>query len=256
MGWIVRFAPAEAPRLRLFCFPYAGSGASVYRLWNTLLPPDIEVCAVQPPGRENHFGTPPITSMPRLVDGVRAAIAPLLDRPFAFFGHSLGAVVAYETALALARDTGVEPHLLIVSGHRAPHLPPTRPRIRHLPDAEFLREIVLLNGMAPELLENRELVEFFLPVLRADFELAESYGAPLAADLRCPLLALGSRDDYVSEAAIEAWAAATTGPANTRIFDGDHFYLNTHRSALVAAVGAAVQQQLDVWTTGLSPRPI
>lgn len=183
--------------------------------------------------------------MRTLLDEIVVAVAPLLDCPFAFFGHSLGAIVAYEVALALERGAGLGPVLLIPSGHRAPHLPPTRPPIAHLPDEAFLAELILLNGMAPELLENRELVELLLPAVRADLGLAEAYEATEGQRLHSPLLALGAENDaYVSADAIAAWRGVTEGPFASQIFPGDHFYLNTSRSELLTTIAAAIDRQL------------
>ena len=248
-GLIVRFQPVAAPRARLLCFPHAGGGAGIYRPWVSELPREIDVCAVQPPGRERSFGAAPITSMRALVGAIVEAIGPLLDVPIALFGHSLGAIVAYETALALTRD-GVDPLSLTVSSHRAPHLPSPRPPIAHLPDAEFLNEVVLLGGIPPEVVESQELVELVMPVLRADFRLAETYHAPLDVALRCPVLAIGARCDYVSEEAVAAWRAVTRGPFAWRMFAGDHFYINTERTALIACIAGMLDRQLAACETG------
>src|SRR5262245_27618913 len=129
--WIVRFGQRPHARMRLFCFPYAGSGASVYRAWPEQLPPDVELCAVQMPGREGRYAEPLLTDVHALTPPLCAGIAPYLDRPFAFFGHSLGALVAYETTVRLAREQGLSPAMLFVSGHRAPHLPRTHEPIHH-----------------------------------------------------------------------------------------------------------------------------
>jgi medium-chain acyl-[acyl-carrier-protein] hydrolase len=250
-GLIVRFPVQARPRSRLFCFPYAGGGAAVYRPWVPELPGTIEVCAVQLPGRESTFGEPPITSMRSLIAAIVDEIGPLLDVPFAFFGHSLGSIIAYETALALMGEA-VDPLCLIVSGHRAPQLPSPRAPIAHLPDADFLEEVSRLGGIPAEVLESPELLELVLPVLRADFALAETYHAPLEVALRCPVLALGSRSDYVSEEAIAAWREVTRGPFEWRMFSGGHFYINTGRAALIACVADALDQRLAC-ETGLLP---
>jgi medium-chain acyl-[acyl-carrier-protein] hydrolase len=251
-GLIVRFQPTPAPRVRLLCFPHAGGGTAIYRPWISELPGNIEVCAVQPPGREGSFGAPPITSMRALVAAIVEAILPLSDLPIALFGHSLGAIVAYETALSLLRE-GIDPLALVVSSHRAPHLPSPRPPIAHLPDADFLDEVVRLGGIPPEVLASSELIELILPVLRTDFHLAESYHAPLEVALRAPVLALGSRSDYVSEEAIAAWRAVTCGSFSWRMFAGDHFYINTERRALTACVADLLERRLAACETGPSP---
>lgn len=232
---IVRPRPDAAARLRLFCFPYAGGGASVYRRWTTELPAWIELCAVQPPGREERIGVAPIADLTRIVDDVADAMTPLLDRPFAIFGHSLGAALGYETARVLARRGAPEPLLLVVSGHRAPHAPRVRPPIYALPDAEFLDAIFRLDGTPADVLQSEELVALLLPALRADFTLADTYEPSSSQPLACPVRALGGAGDpFVSEAALAAWAEVTRGAFGMRMFAGGHFYLNTQRGRLIA----------------------
>ena len=245
--------PDPAARMRLFTFPYAGGGAGIYRPWSDLLPSWIDVCAVQPPGREGRFGTAPITDMPTLIQGVTAALLPLLDRPFAFFGHSLGSLLAYETALAIARKGAPAPLLLIVSGHVAPQLPPLRPPVYALPDDVLLREIARLNGTSTEVLQNPEILELFLPLLRADFQLADTYIAPAGEQLTCPIMALGSDDDdYLNAASLAAWGELTCGSFETHMFEGDHFYINSRRAALIAHITPALVQRFAACQSGPS----
>lgn len=238
-GWIVRPEPRARARFRLFCFPYAGSGASAYHAWAAHMPAEVEVCGVQPPGRESRFGEPPFTQVRTLVGPLCDGISTFLDRPFAFFGHSLGAVVAYEAALALARDHRLSPSVLFVSGHRAPHLPPDRPPIHHLPEPAFLDELRRLNGTPAEVFADTELLEVVLPQLRADFQMADTYAPSSSARLACPVVALGSTgDDHVSPATLEPWREVTTGPFQLTMLPGDHFYLKRHRSMLLDLVTA------------------
>ena len=252
-NWIIRSAKPSA-RMRLFCFPYAGGGAGVYRPWRDAVPDAVEVCAIAPPGREGSFGIPAITDMATLVSGVVHAMDGLLDLPFALFGHSLGSLVAYETALALAHQGRGEPLLLIVSGRGAPHIPSTRPPVYQLPDNVLVNEIARLGGTAAEILEHPEIVELFLPTLRADFQLSDTYRAPESGQLSSPVLALGSHgDDYFTEDALHAWGSVTRGSFSTRMFPGGHFYLNTERDALLDLVGTALLQRLKAWQTGPAP---
>jgi medium-chain acyl-[acyl-carrier-protein] hydrolase len=199
----------------------------------------VEVCAVQPPGREGRYGEPLFTDLPALSRALADGLVPLLDRPFAFFGHSLGALVAYETVRALGRDRHVAPVLLALSGHREPHLPPTHPPIHHLPRPAFLAELQRLNGTPEEVLANAELLDLVLPPLRADLAMAETYAPPPGGDLTCPVLAIGSlADDRVSPATLEPWRGITTGPFELVMLPGDHFYLKTHRAALLDLLAA------------------
>lgn len=232
--WVVRFRHQPQARLKLFCLPYAGAGASAYGAWPAGLPDTVEVCAVQLPGREGRFGEPLFTDVRALIPALCDGIAPLLDGPFALFGHSLGAPLAYETALALGRDRRLSPARLFVSGHRAPHLPRQYPPIHQLPDRAFVEELRRLNGTPAEVFAAPELLELVLPVLRADFRMAETYTPSLDGELSCPLVALGStEDDRVSLATLEGWREMTTGPFEMVMFPGDHFYLKTQGPRLL-----------------------
>lgn len=232
--WIVRVRPRPAARLRLFCLPYAGAGASVYATWGAELPDEIEVCAVQLPGREGRFREPLVTDVHVLTRALCAGLASWLDRPFALFGHSMGAAIAYETARMLGRERGRPPAALFVSGHRAPHLPRQHPPLHQLPEGEFVEELRRLNGTPAEVLAGSELLDLMLPLLRADFEMAETYAPAEGGRLGCRVVAFGStEDDRVSLATLTPWHQTTTGPFAVAMFPGDHFYLKTHRARLL-----------------------
>ena len=175
--WLLCFAPRPSARLRLFCFSYAGAGAAMYRTWLDALPPTIELCAVQLPGRENRLREPAFASMQRLVDALVPALTPTMDRPFALFGHSMGALVAYEVARALyATPHAAQPLHLLVSGRRAPHLSDDEAPMRGLSDAQFVAEIGRRYGGIPaEVLRHQELLDLLLPSLRADIAAIETH---------------------------------------------------------------------------------
>ena len=235
--WIARFPPRPRARLRLFCVPYAGGSASAYRTWFEGLPATVEVCAVQLPGRETRYTEPLLTDARAAAGALADAIAPLLDRPFAFFGHSLGALVAWETVLALGRQRAVAPAVLFVSGHRAPHLPRDVGPIHDLPETLFVDELRRLNGTPVEVFADRELLRLVLPQLRADFRMAETYVPAPAGPLSCSVVALGgSEDERTPRRSLEAWREVTTGPFDVRLFPGDHFYFNRHRATVLGVV--------------------
>ena len=213
--------------MRLLCFPYAGGGASIYRTWPSSLPPEIEVLPVQLPGREARIREPAFTSLPPLIDGLLPALGRgLLDGPVAFFGHSMGALVAYELARAL-RDAGSpRPLHLFVSARRAPDLPARTAPIHALPEPEFRQRLRELNGTPEAVLEHPELMELLGPTLRADFTLIETYEPTSAPPLDCPITAFGGVDDPdVSEEEMAAWRRFTTAAFQLRMLPGDHFFL-------------------------------
>ncbi len=236
-SWLACPRPNPRANLRLFCFPYSGAGASIFYAWSDTLPATIEVCPVQLPGRGAQLAQPPFTRLPPLVQAVAQALLPYLDKPFAFFGHSLGALVSFELARYLCRQYNLDPTHLFVSGHNAPQVPDREPPIHALPEPEFVEKLRRLNGMNKEVLENVELMELLLPILRADFAVCETYVYQADEPLDCPISAFGGlQDEYVSRESLAAWREQTSDSFSLRMFPGDHFYLNTERPLLLRAL--------------------
>jgi medium-chain acyl-[acyl-carrier-protein] hydrolase len=232
-----RPAPATPPALRLFCLPYAGGGSGIFRGWPQELPPMIEVRPIQLPGRENRIGEKPARRIADLVPLIAEKLAPLLDRRFALFGHSMGALIAYSLTLELAARGAPAPAMLIVSARRAPHLPPARPPVYDLPDADFMGRLHELGGTPPEVLASPELMALFGPMLRADFALNDSFRPMPPPRVACPLAVFGAdSDSEVAAEALAAWREVAGGPFILRRFDGSHFFLNTARAEMLRAI--------------------
>lgn len=246
LSWFVRPHPRPTARIRLFCFPYAGVGASAYRGWAADLPAGIELCAVQPPGRETRLREAAIPDLRELVLALGECILPLLDRPFAFFGHSMGALTAFELARHLGRTGGGAPAFLFASARRAPRLPDTEPALHTLPDDTFVAEIQRRYGGIPEeVLRHRELVELLLPGLRADIQAVETYSYVAGDSLDCPILAFGgAQDSRATAQELEGWREESRGPFTLRMFAGGHFFLQSARVQVLAAIAAALRQPL------------
>ncbi|MGH3823291.1 MAG: thioesterase II family protein [Pseudonocardiaceae bacterium] len=227
--WVQISRPRPSARLRLICLPPAGGGASRYRDWPAHLPDDVEVVPVQLPGRENRFNEPPIESMKQLVGLLAEGLASYLTRPFALFGHSMGALIAFELIRRL-RPSGVVPVHLFASGYRAPHLPSRSPDWHTLPDPEFIAKIESLGGIPPELLADSECLDAMLPTLRSDCTLTETYVYRPQALLSCPVSAFGGlRDEEVFPEDVQAWSRHTTGSFRAHLLPGDHFFINSAR---------------------------
>ncbi len=225
--WFAVQKPARETRLRLFCFPYAGGTAQIYRAWGAGLPGTIEVCAAQIPGRGPRMNEAPYTNLAPLVEALTGAVAPLLDKPFAFFGHSMGAMIAFELARALQRERGVSPLHLFVSGRRAPQLPDDEPPTYNLPHDEFLEELRRLNGTPEEVLRHPEMMELLLPIIRADFSAVQTYDYRPGPPLDCPVTAFGGTEDHeVGRDDLEAWREQTSAGFSVQMFRGDHFFLH------------------------------
>ena len=233
-SWIACRKPNPQARLRLFCFPYVGTGASIFRTWSDGLPPDVEVCPVQFPGRGTRLMETPFTQLSPLVQALAQGLAPLMDKPFAFFGHSLGALVGFELARQLRRQSGVQPVRLFVSADRAPQAPRRHPPIHALPEPEFLLELRRLNGIPGKVFEDAEVMQIMLPALRADFAVYETYLYSTEPPLNCFISGFGGlQDQRVSRGELEAWCDQTSGSFALCMFPGDHFFLNTTQSRLL-----------------------
>jgi medium-chain acyl-[acyl-carrier-protein] hydrolase len=245
--WLVRFRPEVAPKLRLVCFPHAGVGAAVYRPWKESLPPGVEGLAVQLPGRENRLREPALRRLTEVVRGVSRALDELSpDVPTAFFGHSMGALIAYTTACHRLRAGRSTPVHLFVSGKLAPHRGDPRPSIHSLSDSAFVEQVqVRWNGIPAAVLEARELLELMLPTLRADITVVET--RELSDEvLECPISCFGGIDDpSTSREDLEAWKVHTRDAFSLRMFEGNHFFVQTSRKQVLAAVGEDLQPVLD-----------
>ena len=239
-AWLNRIAPRKWASARLFCFAYAGGGPSIFRLWPAGLPHQLDVCAVQLPGRQNRLNEPPIASIPKIVEALTVAMSPFLDMPYALFGHSMGAVLAWEVARTLVLRGGQEPTYLFVSGRRAPHIEDTAPPLHKLTDDDFVRELNRRYGGIPtELLRDRDVLGLLLPGLRSDIAALETFTPASRPPLRCPISAFGgSHDPQTPHAYLEAWRKETSNAFRVRIFPGDHFFLDQRRPEVLAELTA------------------
>ena len=237
--WLRIASPKPDARLRLVCLPYAGGGALIYRTWHQHLPADIEVCAVQLPGREDRLRERPFTNLVELVQALLPHLSPYLDKPFAIFGHSMGALIAYELAQQLAQRPERVPIYLFVSGRRAPFLPEPESPLHTLPTDEiFLAELQRrYHNIPATIFEDAELRALFAPLLRADLTLVETYQCPAPTPLPCPIVALGGdADPLVSLAELQGWHTLTRAAFALHRFQGGHLYLNEQPQVLLATI--------------------
>lgn len=243
--WIAARREPDSPRLRLLCLPYAGGGAGVFRGWEQALPEDVDLLRIQLPGRETRFAEPAIATVDELVPALADAVRPWLDRPFAVFGHSMGALIGYELLRHLRCGPGPAAVVLYASGHRAPHLPHPRPPIAHLDDERFVEELRWMKGTPEEVLAHRELLELVLPTLRADIGLWESYRHRDEPPLECPIVVLGGQHDEVAKPAeLPPWQQHTEAACEVHLLPADHFYLHGHRDALLALLARDLRARM------------
>jgi medium-chain acyl-[acyl-carrier-protein] hydrolase len=234
--WLANRKSNRRANVRLFCFPYAGGGDSIFRSWQQDLSDTIEVCAVQLPGRGSRISEPPCTQINQLVRALGAALAPYLDKPFALFGHSMGALIAFELARHMRKEYGAQPVHLFVSGRPSPQTK-TEPLDVKQFDSE-LREMFQRRNVIPkESLEDPELIALMLPILRADVALCESYYYTPQPPFSFPITAFGGINDHgVSRHSLEDWREHTTAAFALRLFPGDHFFLDTCRLPLLETI--------------------
>ena len=232
ISWLSCYKPNPAATVRLFCFPYAGGSALIYRDWARNFPEWVEVCPVQLPGRGARLREKPFVRMDQLVKSLLSEMRPYLTKPFAFFGHSMGAVIGFEITRLLRRENAKLPVHLFISGRSAAQRAVTKPPTYNLPDEEFKQELQRLAGTPAEVLAHPELMEVVMPLLRADFELIQTYEYNHEQPLNIPLTALGGLEDEITREQLEGWRDETTGPFSVRMFAGDHFYLNTNQQLL------------------------
>ncbi|HWQ56282.1 MAG TPA: alpha/beta fold hydrolase [Bryobacteraceae bacterium] len=236
-AWFPGVESQPAARLRLFCFPHAGGGAAAFRRWAERFPKEIAVCPVRLPGRESRASEPPFDRMEPLVEALGEAIMPHIGQPFAFFGHSMGAGIAFELARWLRRRGEPLPAILLASGARAPQY-----RLNWTPgpeptETELLEQLRRLEGIPQEALEDPEVMRLVLPALRADTSLYRNYTYQPEPPLACPIRAYGGEaDPNVAREHLEAWSHQTTASFALAMFPGGHFYLHSAEADLLAAI--------------------
>lgn len=249
-NWVIRSQLNPQAILRLFCFPYAGSSALVFRTWAESLPVSVEVCAVELPGRGTRFTETPFTRLKSLVEESAIALLPYLDKPFAFFGHSMGALVSFELTRLLRQKYSLSPVHLFVCAHRAPQIPNPNLPIYTLPESAFLQELCHFNGTPKAVLENAELMQLLLPILRADFEAIETYIYQLKPPLEFPITAFGGLSDTQTNIdQLEAWATQTTAAFSLQMLKGDHFFLHSAQSQLLQYITQRLQPLASITTS-------
>ena len=229
--WIPNIDRNDSASLRLFCFPYAGAGTLSFRGWRDHFPPHIALYPVELPGRGFRIQETLLTELQPLVEAIGQAIYPYLDRPFALFGHSMGALISFEVARFLRQQYHLQPVRILISGRCAPHLPPHTPPIHQLPKADFLTALRHLNGTPAAVFENPELLELVLPILRADFTLFETYSYNPEAPLDCPISVFGGlQDPETTLEGVKVWQEQTNHCISLHLFPGDHFFMYANLS--------------------------
>jgi pyochelin biosynthetic protein PchC len=238
--WLRRFCQSPQAAWRLVCFPHVGGSAGYYHPLATALAPYAEVLAIQYPGRGDRWRERCVSTIPALADQAFAALRGQVEPPFALFGHSMGALVAFEVAARFAQGAAAGPSWLFVSGRRAPSVPRSEP-VSLGDDATLIAELRHLGGTAERLLEDEDMLAAILPVIRADYQAVQSYVPQPGARVSVPVTALvGDRDPLTSPAEARAWAAHSSCRFECRVFRGGHFFLEEHRAEVAALMSRSL----------------
>ena len=250
--WFVRYRPPGTARTRLFCFPYAGGGAAVFRPWSQGLPLHIDVCAFQLPGRETRIREPPLSNLEEIVEAAEAAMRQQLDLPFAMFGHSMGSVIAFEVSRRIVAAGLPAPLHVWLSARRAPGHSDPDPPLRHLDDDAFVDALDRRYGGIPAVVRaDRELMSLLLPGLRADIAALETHELRPEPRLACPLTVFGgSADPRAPVGQLDGWRVATMDRFRLRVFEGDHFYIVPRRAEVLTEIARELESANSVL-----PRP-
>lgn len=240
------YKPNPAASVRLFCFPYAGGSASIFHGWADQLPKSLEICPVQLPGRGGRIKEPLLTRLEPLIESLGQDLCPYLERPFSFFGHSMGAIICFELARYLRKQNLPAPLHLFVSGCSAPQIPEEGQLDYDLPEPEFIEKLRGLNGTPKEVLEHEELMKLMIPLLRSDFTMTQTYVYSPEPPLDCSITAFGGTQDFeISEGSLEAWREQTTSSFSLRMLPGDHFFVNTTQSILLPQLMAQLSRHIQ-----------
>lgn len=241
--WFLRPVRREGARVTLFCLPYAGGSPNIFRGWAKALPGDVEVVGVRLPGRDNRRKEPHFTAWPQLLAETEEALLAHLGRPFAFFGHSFGARVAFELTKRLEARGGPRPTHLFLSGCRSPHDPPPEPGLHELPREEFLQRVRLMNGTPSEVLQNRPLMDMLEPTLRADMGLHNARWQTSDCPVGVPIVALSGEFDTIDPpGTVRGWEQYGRAGFSFHSFAGDHFFLHTHEKEVLDVLAGAMRQ--------------
>ena len=237
-SWFIRADAVNHPRVRLFIFPHGGGSPAQYKDWGVRLGAHAEVYIASLPGRGARFRDEPIADMAYLIDQLSAEISPLLNERSIFFGHSLGALVAFELVTSLAERGESPPKKLIVSAKNAPHIPAVGSPLSHLDDDAFVQALQQYGGTPAEALADKELMALYLPVLRADFRMSENYLCRNIRTLPCKLHIFGAQDDpFTSGDGLQQWSLyADDGGCGPVIFEGGHFYFHAQQEQFFSAL--------------------
>jgi medium-chain acyl-[acyl-carrier-protein] hydrolase len=241
-SWVTCPQPNPKANLRLFCLAHAGASARMFDCWAMNLPSTVEVCPIELPGHGWRRMETAFTQLQPLVQAIATAITPYLDKPFACFGHSMGALLSFELAVFLQKHNSQSPTHLLISGRRAPEIPSPVAPIHNLPDTAFIEGLFDYNGMPEGVLQDTKFLELILPTLRADFALIENYEYVQKPPLECLITVFGGlQDQTVTYNSLKAWKKHTHAAFTVKMFPGNHFFIHSSQQLLLQSLSQILQ---------------
>jgi medium-chain acyl-[acyl-carrier-protein] hydrolase len=246
-AWFMCSRPNPMARVRLFCFPYAGGGASIFHSWADRLPSDIETIGIQMPGLESRIMEPPVETSSTVVEMLLPVMYSSIDKPFVLFGHSLGAFICFELTRRLRERYGLQPLHMFVAGIRAPQILNQNPTIYNLPETEFLEKLQRrYSGVPDEILENPDILQLVLPGLRASLKMYECYKYIEDEPLDCDITAFGGYQDRgTTTEDLEAWRYQTNRSFSLQMFSGNHFFINSEQEHFLQTLSSELMRILS-----------
>lgn len=242
--WISYYKPRTSAQIRLFCFHYGGGSASIFSKWQQDMPNYIEICPVQLPGRENRLEEPLYKNLVPIIEDLENDVFINQGKSFAFFGHSIGALICFELARSFRKHKLNMPFHIFVSGLAAPQFLKFSKPLFNLPEREFINELKNLFNPPNEIFEEQDLKELFLPIIKADFSIRDTYVYKSEPPLDCPITVFGGlQDSSTKKDWLEGWSELTTGKFSIYMFPGEHFFLNTSRLELLNKILEKISKQ-------------
>tara|TARA_B100000614_G_scaffold254860_1_gene270928 strand:- start:132 stop:878 length:747 start_codon:yes stop_codon:yes gene_type:complete len=241
--WYLEYKKNPHAAMRLFCFHHSGGGASAFFPWLDKLSSSIEMIAIQLPGRENRFSEPLTNNLQHIITSLREGFELYKEKPFFTFGHSLGGLISFEFIKSIHQFYSLYPRCMIISATKAAHMPFRMKPLSSLDDETLKKEVQTYNGIEESILENDELLELFLPIIRSDFSIYESYHPKDSTPLPCDILVFsGCEDSSVNAEEIQGWAAYTTGKFEHTPFPGGHFFIKNHIKSIAEHINQLAEQ--------------
>ncbi|MBE2197923.1 MAG: thioesterase [Anaerolinea sp.] len=250
--WCTYVKENKHAKVKLFCFHHAGGRAMLFRDWQTMSRPEIQIIPVELPGRGSRLREDFFVQLQPLVSQLADTLQPFNDKPFAFFGHSMGALISFELARYLRYKNRNMPAHIFISAHRAPHLPQTHEPYYKLPENIFLKKLQEISGTPSEVLDNPEFLELLLPIIRADFEICDTYHYHQERPLNCPITVFGGKQDpVVSASLLPQWEIHTANKFEFYAFHGHHFYIHQAQQLIVEIIGHKLKK---CWSDEIGPK--